>query len=395
MLDHECNEVTNETELNDALFEYRLLPERDHRHINALLLDYRAAKSFDDKHPFVVALYNLALKTSWAFARKKEFAAQGDDLFEAVWLGLLKTAERDGGQLLAGHDPSLRSVASYLWALERIHWARLSDQWLDEESDMLAQEKGMTKAQARAQLAEQLKLHAQDPAGNPKPQFGRRMQSLDDLSAEEPAAVGTPIHRLAGDEWADDAALGDEPVPPSVNPGDYRTPLQSPIRIRGLANAFKGLGQAMLGLKSKGKSIGTHELQAWNAFWAAAPGFDAYADVAVEELAARLGYETKSTFLSVLGRTISLWLNPPGEEPSDSSELRSQKAQVRALSDHCLRLALPSRLIGNASAEEVQAHIARARALLRGKKTDLGFQPLQQFRSQIQRDFSELLLNAV
>ena len=394
MLDTKCNEVTTKAELDDDLFEYRLQPERDHRHIHALLLDYRAARPSDFKHPFVVALYNLALKTSWAFARKKEFPAQGADLFEAVWLGLLETAERDGGQLLAGHDPSLRSVASYLWALERIHWARLSDQWLDEESDLLAQEKGMTKAQARAQLAEQLRLHAQDPAENPKPQFGCRMQSLDDLSTEEPAAVRWQIPGLAGDRWAAGAALGGKRVPPSVNPADYRTPLQSPIRISGLANAFEELGQAMVGLKSKGKSIGTHELQAWNAFWAAARGFDAYADVAVEELATRLDYDTKSKFLTVLFRTIDLWLNPPEDEPKDSSELQQQKTRVRVLSDHCLRLALPSRLIGTATPEDVQKYIGQARALLQGKKADLGFQPLQQFRSRVQRDFSEALLRA-
>lgn len=383
-----------DTELEEALFKYRLLPERDDRHIHALLLDYRAAKCPDDSHPFVVALYNLALKTSWAYARERGFPAQGDALFEAVFLGLLKSAERDGGFLLAGHDPNLRSVATYLWSLERYRWAELANQWLDEESDMLAQEKGVTKAQARAQLSEQFKRHAQDAERNPKPKIGQRMQSLEDLATEEPAALATPIHRLAGDQWAAAAALGKKPVPSNVNPGDYRTPLQSLIRIRGLANAFEELGQAMLGLKSKGKLIGKAELQAWNAFWASAPGFDAYADVAVDELAARLDYETKSKFLTVLGRTIELWLKPPEDEPKDSVELRAQKTRVRILSDHCLRLAMPSRLIGTATPEEIQKYIGHARALLQGKKADLGFQPLQQFRSRVQRDILESLLKA-
>lgn len=393
--EHNRDDAQSEQDVQAALFEYRLLHQSDIRPIDDLLKDYRARPEQGDKHPFVVALYNLALKTSWAFARKKGFAAQGPDLFEAVWMDLLKASQQAGGRLLAGHDHALRSVVSYLWHLEKMRWIDLVDRQLDEEAEMRSgQAKNLTKQQARKDLDDQWGLHQKDPVHYAPPLFGGRVQSLDDLTLE-PAGGATPIHRMAGDRWALAAASGAQPVPPSVNPGNYQTPLQSPLRVRGLANAFEELGQAMLGLKSKGKLIGKHELQAWNAFWAATPGFDAYTDVAVEELATRLGYETKSKFLTVLGRTIDLWLKPPEDDTEDSPTLRSNKAQVRELSDHCLRLAIPSRLIGTASQKDVQNYIAQARALLQGRKADLGFQPLQQFRSSIQRDISEHLLSDV
>ncbi len=394
MLDeYNHDEPQNERDVQAALFEYRLLHQDDLRSIEDLLKDYRAHPEQGDQHPFVVALYNLTLKTSWAFTSKKGFATQGSDLFEAVWMDLLKAAQQAGGRLLAGHDLGQRSVVSYLWHLEKLRWIELVDRQLDEEAELRAgQSRDLTKQQARMDLDNQWVLHKKDPVHHARPVFGGRVQSLDDL-ALEPAGSATPIHRMAGDRWALAAASGAQPVPPSVNPGSYQTPLQSPLRVRGLANAFDELGQAMQGLKSKGKLIGKHEIQAWNAFWAATPGFDAYADVAVEELANRLGYDTKSKFLTVLGRTIDLWLYPPEDNPEDCSTLRNQKAQVRELSDHCLRLAMPSRLIGTASQRDVQNYIVQARALLQGKKADLGFQPLQQFRSSIQRDISEHLLS--
>lgn len=398
MLDeHNHNDAQSDQEVREALFEYRLLHQSDIRPIEDLLKDYRAHPEQGDKHPFVVALYNLALQTSWAFARRKGFSVRGPELFEAVWMHLLTAAEKKaGGRLLAGHDTAQCSVASYLWRLEKRCWIDLACRQLDEEAEIRAgQQANLSKEQARKNIANEWKQHKEDPVNHARPQIGGRFQSLDDLE-QEPAGGATPVHRLADDHWAEAAARGHVPVPPSVVPGAYQTPLQSPMRRLGLATAYEELGEAMRGLKSIGHHvIGDHEIRAWRAFWAASPGFAGYAQVSMTALAERLDYATRAIFLTVLGRAIHLWLNPPDDAPGDTPAQLAQKAQVRALAEHCLRLALPTKLIGRVSPEEVQQHIAHLRALLRGEvfaEVDgRQLQVLQQFRSQVQDDFRKIL----